>query len=67
MPDNTTEIAAIRAALNAGRTAYTVEGQSVTLSLPDLRKRLRDLVASDTTGNETVKRRIATRIDLSGF
>ena len=65
MPDNSTEIAKLEAILDAGASAMTTDGQSVTWDLDKVEKRLRELRSSDNTYSGT--RPVATQIDLSGF
>lgn len=58
-----TDIAALEEALNTGATEIFVDGQKVSLSLPEIRRRLRELKRQQQPGRRP---RIAT-IDLSGF
>jgi hypothetical protein len=67
MPDNTAEIARLRGILNSGQSSYNVDGQSVTYDLDQIRKRLQELIATDTSGAETVKRPRVSRIKLDSF
>jgi hypothetical protein len=46
--DNTDEIARIRALLNSGATTVTVDGQTVVVDHDALRRRLRELQATDS-------------------
>lgn len=65
MADNTAEIARLRAILNSGKSSYTIEGQTVSYDLAQVRKRLLELIAEDDT--ETVRRPRSVRIKLDGF
>lgn len=48
MADNSTEIEAIEAILNAGSQSVSVDGLSQTVDLAQLRKRLTELKSNDT-------------------
>jgi hypothetical protein len=64
MADNSTAIAEIEAILNTGVSSATVDGQAVTYDLDQLRRRLRELKASD---DDATKRPTSLKINLSGF
>ena len=53
MPDNSVQIAALESILNAGTESTAVDGLSVKYDLSEVRKRLLDLKATDTSGNST--------------
>lgn len=65
MANQSAEIARLRAILNGGKSSYSVEGQSVTYDLDQVRKRLQELIAQDES--ETVRRPRASRIRLDSF
>jgi|GEM_PF-4177217 len=64
MADNTAAIAELEAVLHAGASRVAVDGQDVAYDLVQIRRRLRELKASDDTAT---KRPTALSIDLSGF
>ncbi|MEZ6068278.1 MAG: hypothetical protein R3B90_21765 [Planctomycetaceae bacterium] len=63
MPDNSQAIADIRALLNSGATTVVVDGQTVQLNHDSLRRRLRELQATDTAA--PIKRPRVASIDAS--
>lgn len=65
MADNSAEIARLKAILDSGASEVVTDGQRVKLHHGDVRRRLRELIATDDTA--TVKRPRASSIDLSGF
>jgi len=63
MPDNRAAIARIEAILNSGAKRAVIDGQSVEVDHDQLRRRLRELKAEDTSNPETRPR--LRSIDLS--
>lgn len=59
MPDNTAAIAQIRSLLNSGATQITVDGTTVQVTPDQLRRRLRELQATDTA-NPVKRPRVAS-------
>lgn len=65
MADHSTRIAEIESILRAGAKQVTIDGQSVTYDLPQLRKELRRLMAEDDTHRG--RRPVVSSISLSDF
>jgi len=63
--DNTQRIAEIREILRSGVASFSNDGTSVTHDFAELRKELRELVASDDT--QAGKRPTSFSVDLGGF
>jgi hypothetical protein len=63
--NNTALISQIQNALNTGATQIVVDGQTVTVSHSQLRKRLRELMATDDTN--AGRRPYAATINLGGY
>lgn len=61
MPDNSAQIAKIEAILNTGATSVTTDGTTINYDFAQLRKRLRELKATDPA----FRRRRFGQIDLS--
>lgn len=61
--DNSDEIARIRALLNSGATTISHDGQTVSLDQAALRRRLRELQATDSAN--PVKRPRVASINMS--
>jgi hypothetical protein len=65
MANNSAQIAQIRAMLATGATQVIVDGQTVTISPPSLRKQLRQLMATDDTN--AGRRPLAATVNLGGY
>jgi hypothetical protein len=70
MADNSAAIAQIQTILNNGATRVLIDGQTVEYNFPQLRRRLRELLATDTGPNAATNNGIrppASTIYLGGF
>ena len=65
MADHTKRIAEIREILRAGATTVSTDGTSVTFDFNQLRKELRELMATDDL--QKGRRPVAASIHLGGF
>jgi len=66
MPDNTAQIAELEELLNLGASSVNTDSMQASLDINAIRKRLRELKASNTAEGASNKRPIASTIDLSG-
>ncbi len=66
MPDNTAKIALLQELLDTGATTAVIDGQTVSVDPASIRKRLRELQATDTA-NTTKTRPTFGTIDLTGL
>ena len=66
MADNSAELAHLRALLNSGATSTVVDGQTVAIDPSNIRKRIRELEATDD--NTAVPTRpVVSTLDLTGL
>ena len=65
MADNSVKIAELQAILQAGASNVSVDGTSVSYDLAEVRRQLRELMASDNT--QKGRRPVAASINLGGF
>ena len=65
MPDNSAKIAELQAILQAGANSVSVDGTTVAFDLAEVRRQLRELMASDRTNSG--RRPVAASINLGGF
>lgn len=63
--DNSAQIAKLQAILRAGAESVTVDGTTVRYDLAEVRRQLRELMASDNT--QQGRRPVAASINLGGF
>ena len=58
MPDHSAEIARLQKLLSSGATTVTVDGQTTTFSEAQIRRRLAELQAADTSTERKPRRRV---------
>lgn len=66
MPDNSAALAHLRALLNSGATSAVIDGQTVSIDPASIRRRIRELEATDDS-IAVPKRPVVSTLDMTGL